>query len=196
MSWNETVADHKRRTRSAIASKAVGVISVNGVAGTSMTDVARAAGITRKTLYSYFPDLESILVEHVQTEVAYLRERFAQRVEPDPLDHIRTSLIDALVRWSDDPTAGLLGLGGGLTEPAAKAIREAMAAMHADLIEVLQEAVDVGRVRPDLDLSLLADILTGMLLGAREHALRTQRSPVEIADAIDDLMLRGIRGGA
>jgi AcrR family transcriptional regulator len=193
MAWEETLEEHKRRTRSRLAAAAANVASTEGVAGTRMSDVARVAGVTRKTLYSYFPDVESLLVAQVEEEVARLRSRFAQRTGESPLEHIRMAFADALQTWSDDPTAGLLGLGAGLSPTAADAIRRALDGLRDDLIRMLEEGVRDGRLRPDLDRELIADLMLGLLLGGREHAARTGRPVDEVAREVERIALDGIR---
>lgn len=63
--------DHKKREE--IAQAAFALIRAQGVQSTSMTDIARALGMKRPTLYWYFKDLAAIfeaVLQHMLSDLA------------------------------------------------------------------------------------------------------------------------------
>lgn len=66
-----------------------------GLAKTTMEDIASAAGVTRATVYKYYPSREQVLARIVELEIAKvnedLRRRFVRRA------HIEDSLTDCLL---------------------------------------------------------------------------------------------------
>lgn len=54
-------ADGQRETREAIARAASELHEERGVVGTTVTEIARRAGVSRLTVYNHFPDLEHLL---------------------------------------------------------------------------------------------------------------------------------------
>lgn len=57
------------------------VFLANGFEGTSMDDIARVAGVSKATLYSYFPDKRVLFTEVVTTECRSLAERAAEMID-------------------------------------------------------------------------------------------------------------------
>lgn len=54
-------AETQQATRARIAAAAAALHGEVGVAGTTVADIARRAGVTRLTVYNHFPDLEALL---------------------------------------------------------------------------------------------------------------------------------------
>ena len=61
--WNDTLEGHREAVRQAAMQAALEIASEAGFQKVSMSSVATRTGITRATLYKYFPDVESIFVE-------------------------------------------------------------------------------------------------------------------------------------
>ncbi|WP_026041042.1 TetR/AcrR family transcriptional regulator [Arthrobacter sp. TB 23] len=59
--WTNTAQEHRHAVRAAALDAAAALIAEIGIRGVSMTRVAERAGITRATLYKYFPDVEVLL---------------------------------------------------------------------------------------------------------------------------------------
>lgn len=80
-------SDRRRRTRAAILDAASGIVSRTGYDRMSMEDVARGAGITRRTVYAHFKNKDDLIIE--------LAKRRAPPIAPKPkpgmsfADHMR-----------------------------------------------------------------------------------------------------------
>jgi AcrR family transcriptional regulator len=75
-SWDHTVDEHRTAQRGAIAAAAWVLAQEHGPLAITMSQVADAAGVSRPTLYKYFPDVEAMLTahhrKHVEAHVAEL----------------------------------------------------------------------------------------------------------------------------
>lgn len=75
-SWDHTVDEHRNAQREAIAAAAWALAQNQGPFAIAMSQVAEVAGVSRPTLYKYFPDVESMLTahhrKHVEAHVAEL----------------------------------------------------------------------------------------------------------------------------
>ena len=75
-SWDHTVDEHRAAQREAIATAAWALAQEYGPFAITMSQVAEAAGVSRPTLYKYFPDVVSMLTahhrKHVEAHVAEL----------------------------------------------------------------------------------------------------------------------------
>src|SRR3954471_24481802 len=87
-------AEAQQATRERIAAAAAALHEKVGIAGTTVADIARRAGVQRLTVYNHFPDLDALLPactahwlgEHPQPD---LGPAFAL---PQPADRLRAAL--------------------------------------------------------------------------------------------------------
>ncbi|NOD64505.1 MULTISPECIES: TetR/AcrR family transcriptional regulator [unclassified Ruegeria] len=57
------------------------VFMADGFEGASVDDIARAAGVSKATLYSYFPDKRLLFMEVAQTECRLMSERILSMID-------------------------------------------------------------------------------------------------------------------
>ncbi|WP_299168264.1 TetR/AcrR family transcriptional regulator [uncultured Arthrobacter sp.] len=67
--WTDTVEGHRHAVRAAVLDAVAVLIAEAGFSGVSMTRVADHAGVTRATLYKYFPDVETLLAAWHERQV-------------------------------------------------------------------------------------------------------------------------------
>jgi AcrR family transcriptional regulator len=76
--WNETVEEHRRAVHAATLDATAKLVAEKGPLSITMSQIAAETGIGRATLYKYFPDIETILLEwhkrHVAGHLAQLTE--------------------------------------------------------------------------------------------------------------------------
>ena len=84
-SWNEALATHRHAVRDAIKDTTWSLVHEHGATGLSMSQIAERVGISRATLYRYFSDVDSILVEwhadKIHSHVTQLRSAAADVAE-------------------------------------------------------------------------------------------------------------------
>src|SRR4051795_1874408 len=96
----------KARLREKIAETAVRMFLEAGFDQVSITDIAREAEVSRRTLFAYFPTKEDLVMQRfADHEEEATRVVIARRADQAPLDALRESTLDALRRR--DPNTGL-----------------------------------------------------------------------------------------
>lgn len=74
--WNETIDEHRRAVHEATLDAAATLVAEQGLHSITMVSIAEKTGISRATLYKYFPSVESILLawheRHVQGHLEFL----------------------------------------------------------------------------------------------------------------------------
>jgi AcrR family transcriptional regulator len=138
-----------------------------------MTSVARAAGVSRATLYKYCstkPELLRALNEFVISEWRiWLHESVA--VAPSAREAVERWLREGLTdAWrleavrvlSAEDTQGELLMDRGAT-------RRALDETHRVLSLLLQRGIEAGELQPELDVDATARALQSMLLGLQRN---------------------------
>ncbi|WP_019925088.1 TetR/AcrR family transcriptional regulator [Nocardia sp. BMG111209] len=96
----------KVRLRETIAATAIRMFLESGFDGVSITDIARAAEVSRRTLFSYFPTKEDLVLQRfADHEDEAARTVRGRRPDQPPLDALRAALLEALRQR--DPATGL-----------------------------------------------------------------------------------------
>jgi TetR/AcrR family transcriptional regulator, transcriptional repressor for nem operon len=182
------------RTRDQIVDAAARLIFEGGVAGTSIEDVKREAGVSSSQLYHYFADKRALVHE----VIAHQSDAVVAAQEPllGKLDS-----LDALHAWRDQAVAiekqlhcrGGCPIGtiaGELAEvdPAAREeIARGFARWEGAIAEGIQAMHDRGELPADSD----PDRLALALLAAHQGGLiltQVRRDPAPIEAALDEMI--------
>lgn len=185
-------------TRDAIVAGALASFGRHGLRKSTVVDIARMAGVSRSTVYEYFPDKAAIVEACAEAASARFYRHLAVAV-----NHGET-LEDQLVRacvfvtqarraiepqaYFDSDEVNIL-----LTRDSVTLLREC-----ADFVApYLRAATLTGEVRKDLDIPAAGEWIARMLF-----SLFTTASPsVDMGDAdavaafVRDFVVRGLAGG-
>lgn len=174
----------------AILSATLQSLSDVGFAKTTMSGIARRAGVSSATLYRRYQNLDDVIVAAV-----------AQLVDDQPVPD-SGSLIEDLRGYLTTLAEWLAGDIGTRLLPAlldeahrnptlAQAIRTFVGGpARAELTIMFKRAIDRGEMRPDIDLDLLIDMSTGPLYIRRVGPGRP--IPPGMADELADLIVTAV----
>jgi TetR/AcrR family transcriptional repressor of mexJK operon len=95
------------RTRAAVLSAARDLFLSRGFAGTTMEEIAAAAGLTKRTLYNNFSDKGALFTEIVSSVIAQA-ETFARGLEEAFADATAASLAQRLYDFGERLALGIL----------------------------------------------------------------------------------------
>jgi AcrR family transcriptional regulator len=185
-------------TRSALLAAAARRYARYGPRKTTMEEVARAAGLSRATVYKHFPGKEGLyraLLE--QTTQEFLAELRACLARPGGArEKLREIVVIARQVYSRSPV--LLGAAAGDDEMrmetvASDAMRDHEERVIALLTEVLAQGVRAGEIRA-VDPRAAAYLMyqLGNVLVVREVSGRRDFPFEEILGAMDDLINHGL----
>ncbi|WP_353946400.1 helix-turn-helix domain-containing protein [Streptomyces sp. HUAS MG91] len=178
-----------------IAYEAVRLFTEQGVQATSGEDIAKAAGISPRTLWRYFPSKEQCVRPLLTREL----DRIARRLVELPADRQLVSAIeDDFPAGGEGPDAeGLAALRGLIrltrSEPTILAVwlqvHHEAEAVFADVI-----AERLGLPRDSLEVRVRASMINGALRTASEDWALSQLSEgVAASSAHQDMARRAMR---
>lgn len=165
--WSTTIDEHRRTVHAAILDAAAALVTEQGLAAVTMSQIAAHAGIGRATLYKYFPDVEAIVVAwHERLVEQHLTQlTHAAAIDTAPAERLRLVLTTLAELSGGRHQPGTAGHGPDLAVPLHRAehLRQARHHLHKLLTGVVQAAVDAGTVR--------GDVPAGELAAFCQHAL-------------------------
>jgi AcrR family transcriptional regulator len=175
---------------------ALRVFAERGFDGASMDDVARAAGITKASIYHHVAGKEELLARGLRRALdalfAILEEKRASRGEPfERLEYIVGRVAVTTLELLPELSV-LFGVrGNSLIEREAIERRRRFDRIVADLIA---EAQAEGTVRRDVDPAVAARLVFGLSNSAVEWYRPGGRlSAAEVAGTISRLAIEGLR---
>ncbi|QMU77724.1 TetR family transcriptional regulator [Streptacidiphilus sp. PB12-B1b] len=167
---------HRAAVRLAVAHRAVALFAERGVAATSGDDIARAAGVSPRTLWRYFATKEScvrpLLVSGAEAVAAALREQPAERPLAEALRAVGAEGVSL-----GDHAAVVAVVRLARTEPGIRAV---WLQTHLDAEPALAEAVacrlgeDPDALRPRV---LAAMVNAALRVAVESHADRAADGP-------------------
>jgi len=166
--WTGTLETHRREVRTAVIAATTALVADHGLRGVTMSRIASEAGIGRATLYKYFPDVETILSEWHQDQVAgHLTQLQAIRSHPGTARDRLTKVLEAFAHMTraaaqHSAAADLvasLHAGDRLSKPETE-LRELLTGL-------IEEGVEAGDLRDDVPATELALYCLNAAAGAR-----------------------------
>ena len=145
--WNETIEAHRSEVRDATLNATAALVSEQGLLSVTMSQIAKATGIGRATLYKYFSSVEAVLAawheRHVASHLEYLAEIRSQASDAgERLEAVLEAYALISHQHHNTELAALLHRG----EHVARAQRKLN-----DLIrDLITEAAETGYIRGDV----------------------------------------------
>ncbi len=176
----------------------------NGFARTKLEDVARAAGVSKGTLYLYFDSKENLFREMVRAKVIPIVEE-AEAVVQSHRGSYRDLLVSMITRMFD--VLQHRGIGrisrlvvselGAFPELARFYYDQVVLRSHRMLEQVLERGIAAGEFRPVANRYGARGLSAMLLHAAQTHCTFRQFDPRALSDAqviegIIDLYLNGV----
>lgn len=174
----------------------VAEFNARGYDATSMEDIARATGMTKSAVYHHVPGKEALLRLAVTRAVDAL---LAVLEEPASTTGTATARLEHVLRRSAEVLVDLLPYvtlllrvrGNTDTDRDALARRRELDRRLSGLV---QDAIDAGEVRADLDPRMVSRLLFGMVNSLTEwYRPGGAHGPAELGDTLVALAFDGLR---
>jgi len=184
--WADLTEEYRKGQRESIARTAMALLVESGGAGLSMSALAQAVGISRPTLYRYYPDMDSVLVG-VAELVSRHDEAFASQVlaESDPRRQLRT-FIDAVTDPAAHGHLSAIELQAALPPEGRKLLNAHEDRARGLLTDILRRGVKDGYFAADLD----PDTDARFVLGLTQQA---QADTIERVHVLVDKLIKPTR---
>lgn len=169
-----------------------------GFDGVSMRDIAAECGISKATLYHYFPDKDSILrpLAMGTTKSIFLHVQKHDDPTKPPLERLRVFLIETANFFEKFRWAWIAGSTAFWSDPKARARKERIAwrdRYEQLLRDILQAGVDAGEIKA-VDVPMAGRFMLGSINWlARWYDPEGPLTASQVADQFCDMIVDGIR---
>jgi AcrR family transcriptional regulator len=187
----------QQRRREQILAEATAVFAEHGYPGTDVQFIADPLGISKGTVYRYFPTKEELFLAAVERGVLRLKEHMERRVETvaDPVERIAVAIRSHLEFFRSDPQLVELFIQERAEfrdqrQPIYFEHGEANCGRWRDLI---RDLIAAGRVRPvpvERVMNVIGDLMYGTMF--KNHLTNRQIPFGEQASDLVDIVFNGI----
>ena len=175
----------------------LGTLFDDGFADLTMADIATNVGCSLRTLYDLAPSRDELVLTVIDRNLRRIGRRAISAVQPDldPLAVIRSYLIAANLAVAA-PTPAFA------RDQAATPAPHRLVTAHSDyLVAITRTLLDLAVERGDIaptDTAAVARVVAGLgaMFALPENLETIDSTPKEAADAIVDVILRGLTTGA
>ena len=170
-----------------IRSKAAALFEQQGYSKTSLEDIAKAVGVTKPTVYAYVAS-KSELLEQIVTEVMVTLDDGLMSIldnQESAENKLRASLLLQARAAAErrDYYQLLFSEQPELSEVMQDRINEWARSINHRYAKLIEQCRDEGVLSPDIDPSVAANLILGMMTSlSRWYRQRNRFSPEEIGD--------------
>ena len=169
------------KTRERLINAAIEVFSAKGFMGASTREIARVADVNEVTLFRHFQNKEQLLgavAQHItalKLEALSHQDEWTQDLAIDLLHYAQ--LHDQMLEENEALIRMFIGEAQRHPAEALQVFQDAFLPLREKLMAYLRSGIERGMVRPDVDLPLVVDQFTGMLLAGmlRRHVALAAR---------------------
>jgi AcrR family transcriptional regulator len=168
-----------------------------GVSSLTMEEIASLQGISKKTLYRYFPNKDALVTEAIEEKIAEVAERvteIARLTDLSFLEKIR-EILRTVSRQMAELGEGLIrDLYYNHPELWARIDRYRREHIFVIIEKLLAEGAQSGLIRPDLDGRLVPALFITTISSVLnpEQFVKLTVSPVEFFEAVVKILFGGI----
>lgn len=198
--WRDVVESRetqRRKKRQAVIEAGVRLFNENGFEKTSLDDLAKSLGITKRTIYYYVQSKDEILMEALRQSMQVL-ERIVQTVENDTCSAVNTIevIIDEYALWiaTDLGACLVLTRENMLTDEVRVELRATKSQLDWLIRRAVIEGIEVGEIRETCDPRLTSAAIFGALNWVPYwNSGQTQTPASEISDQFKCSFIQGLR---
>ncbi len=169
----ETLISKSERTRQFIIEKTAPVFNKKGVAGTSLSDLTRATGLTKGSIYGNFKNKDDLAQAVFQYSIDNLTRFMARQIEKagTPVEKLLAvadayrKLYHPMISYGGCPILNTAAEADDTHKALSNLAVEAINQLQAVLIDLVNQGKNDGQIDPDADADRFARIAMALVEG-------------------------------
>jgi AcrR family transcriptional regulator len=191
----ESLEAHRAQQRTALLDAWRALINERGYAGTSLADVAARAGVSRTTIYNYFPDKEELLYALLDREAAAMvaRARELLATAPTAAEAMARYVEMSMWEFASNEVASH-DLVPELGPEGMQRILDHLEPITGLPTEIVERGVAGGEFR-DVDVAAVVRLITGCVGAERLPVATGAHDPDDATEQVVTFVLHALGAG-
>ena len=186
------MANHKERQIARIVEATLQLMHEGGLSRVTISKVALAAGMTRQTIYNYFPDVESIIARAMDDHSAAVEHHLLAVIEgAEGLFQKLRAFADFQISHTSPEHEGF-ALDSGLSAELRARLANHTNAVKAALEQAIISGDDDAQIAKGLNPAVAAELLWGMVEGGMNASLRHPDQKPYLIQAVVQAMVAAL----
>ncbi|MCP4503564.1 MAG: TetR/AcrR family transcriptional regulator [Deltaproteobacteria bacterium] len=177
------MVDHKTRQTARIVDATLQLLHQNGFSALSISRVAAAAGVTRQTIYNYFPDVQSILVQAMEAHSEALEIHLISLFNNEKRAFSKLKVFAQFQIMHADPEYGAIALETGLSKEVRDRIALHMERVKAALAQAIFAGVETDDFHQTSSHDVVVEFVWGLVEGAVKAATKYPDEKEKLVEA-------------
>ena len=169
------------------------LVEERGMADVTMTAVAERAGVSRQTLYNNHPNVESVILAYLLTEISEVSAqlRISLSMMGDPVAQLRSFIHGAVERFAKRDIQ--MSMTYVMSPASAKLIDQGVNSIREVLETVINEGIESGDFTTRLSAERTS-VLIFQMLGGIAHMMTSTSDRRALADDVFEVLFKGLNG--
>lgn len=192
MKQRASTIENRKELRDRILDVALKLFSANGFKAVKMDDVARALGISKRTLYETYPNKEDLIYEAFKRNIERDMQALKEKVQGDydTMDILAEIFKHRIHQMRNTNPCILEEMG---TYPRVKEYIDKIKQEHSDnSIRFYQQGQEEGYIRTDINLAMIREMSIVLTESFFENKCYLAYKPEDIFRTMMTLFLRSV----
>jgi TetR/AcrR family fatty acid metabolism transcriptional regulator len=197
--WRWIIAKKEKNDKyPRILASAVKIFADFGFHQSTISQIAREAGVADGTIYLYFKNKDDLLVQVFNYKTKQVFDRFKEAVDKadKPVDKLRNLIHCHLTEFQRDPNMAVVYLAE--TRRKNRLVEDQIRIMSKMYYDLVAEIIELGQQNGSIRRELYLGLVKRFILGSVDEAVNTwlhsdrEYELTSMTDPLVDLFLRGI----
>ncbi|MCU0600451.1 MAG: TetR/AcrR family transcriptional regulator [Desulfobacterales bacterium] len=170
---NSSTPSKSERTRQFIIEKAAPVFNKKGIAGTSLTDLTHATGLTKGSIYGNFKDKDELAVEVFKYNICNIESFFSHEMDKAKTSaeklmvypRIYRKIYKAMIAYGGCPILNTATEADDTHHALCKLVAQAVTRWKKQIMELIDTGIKTGEVQPGTDATAISEIIISLFEG-------------------------------
>ena len=164
------MSKHKTRQIARIIEATLNLIHSDGISRLSFSNIAEAAGVTRQTVYNYFPDVEAIIAQALDAHSEAMEQHLLEIIQTANGTREKLQAFAQFQISTASPEHNNISLEAGLSAKVRARLAGHKNAVKTALEGAVAQGIKNKELPKNLDPALASELVWGLVQGAADAA--------------------------
>lgn len=187
------MSKHKTRQIARIIEATLSLIHSDGLSRLSFSNIAKTAGVTRQTVYNYFPDVETIIAQALDAHSEAMEQHLLEIIQTPNTTRQKLRAFAQFQISMASPEHNSISLEAGLSAKVRARLAGHKNSIKTALKNAIAQGIKNKELPKNLEPALASELVWGLVQGATDAATAYPEQKPALLDAVDRAIWAALR---